>query len=685
MLSALVWWPLFVAGTILAVPWLVLTVELLAGLLPSRGAPAGRAVPARPSLAVLIPAHDEEAGIADCVEAVLASAGPDARVLVVADNCTDGTASSARRAGAEVLERRDPERQGKGYALDAGFRHLAGRPPEVVVVQDADTVPVGDALQQLARQAMATGRPLQGGYLLTLGARPTLRERVSALAFTVRNLVRQRGVERLGWPSQLQGTGMAFCWSAVEAVNVASGNVVEDMQLGIDLAVAGMTASPCTGARGVSPHVRGARAMRSQRDRWEHGHLRTLASQLPRLLGAAIRQRRGELVLLGLDLAVPPLSLLTWLSAVVMTGGALLALSGGGTAPLVLSSAPGAVGFAALAGAWWRFGRELLPTRAALAVPLYVAGKLGVYARALAGGERRWQRSARPPAGSSNPLPDPAQPAGGSSPRTVRVAGVDLLALDEARFVDHVMRRLAKGLGGWIVTPNLDHLRRTRHSASYRGLLELADCRVADGMPLVWASRLQADPLPGRVAGSDLLDKLSEAAARQGRSVFLLGGNPGTAEASSEELRSRHPGLRVAGTLCPPRGFDAREDELLALRRALVAAKPDIVFVGLGSPKQERLIASLLLTVRPELEATWWIGVGVSFSFLAGEIDRAPNWMRRVGLEWLHRLAQEPARLARRYLIEDLPFFARLMAGSAWIRLRSGARARRSPTGEEAA
>jgi N-acetylglucosaminyldiphosphoundecaprenol N-acetyl-beta-D-mannosaminyltransferase len=226
---------------------------------------------------------------------------------------------------------------------------------------------------------------------------------------------------------------------------------------------------------------------------------------------------------------------------------------------------------------------------------------------------------------------------------------------------------LAAGRGGCIVTPNLDHLRRLARDAGLRDRYALADLRVADGMPLVWASRLQKTPLPARVAGSDLIWSLSAAAAARGLSVFLLGGDPGTAEEAARRLRSEWPTLRVAGTACPPFGFEQRPELVDGLARALLQARPDLVYVGLGSPKQEALIERL----RHTLPHAWWMGVGVSFSFVSGRVRRAPGWVRRIGFEWLHRLAQEPRRLAGRYLIDDLPYGAGLLARSLLRGLRA--------------
>ncbi len=259
---------------------------------------------------------------------------------------------------------------------------------------------------------------------------------------------------------------------------------------------------------------------------------------------------------------------------------------------------------------------------------------------------------------------------------TVSLLGITLHAVTERQAIEHILAKLDEGQGGWVVTPNLDHLRRLTRDAAFRELCLQADLRVADGMPLIWASRLRRTPLPERVAGSHLIWSLSAAAAEAGRSIFLLGGEPGTAEAAAGMLTRHALGLRVAGTLCPPVGFEQDDAFIQTMTQALVSANPDIIYVALGSPKQERLIAQL----RPALPGAWWLGVGISFSFVCGHVRRAPRWMQRLGLEWVHRLAQEPRRLARRYLLEGLPFAARLLAGATLRGLTGRAGPASAPT-----
>ncbi|WP_232323543.1 WecB/TagA/CpsF family glycosyltransferase [Catenuloplanes japonicus] len=240
----------------------------------------------------------------------------------------------------------------------------------------------------------------------------------------------------------------------------------------------------------------------------------------------------------------------------------------------------------------------------------------------------------------------------------------------ESQVVRHVRHSLERGEGGRIVTPNVDILRQARTSAEVRDLLSIADLVVADGMPLVWASRLARTPVPERVAGSSLIWSLSSGAGDDGRSVFLIGGAPDDdangAERAASRLAAACPGLRIAGCLSPSYGFERRPAELEAVCREVVEAKPDLVYVGLGFPKQEWVISALT----DYLPFTWFLGCGAAINFVAGDARRAPGWMQRSGLEWLHRLAGEPGRMARRYLGHDAPYAMRLLVGAMVGRVR---------------
>jgi N-acetylglucosaminyldiphosphoundecaprenol N-acetyl-beta-D-mannosaminyltransferase len=252
--------------------------------------------------------------------------------------------------------------------------------------------------------------------------------------------------------------------------------------------------------------------------------------------------------------------------------------------------------------------------------------------------------------------------------RTIELDGLAIDAVTEAEAIAHVLRELRAGRGGRLGTLNTDIFRAARRDPEMNRLIAGSSLLVADGMPVVWAARLQGTPLPERVTGASLVLSLSRAAARERRSVYLLGGGPpGVPEQARAALCSRYPTLVVAGVDAPPQGFDASAAGIDAVCARVVSAAPDIVYVGLGFPKQERLIAHLA-SLAP---SSWFLGCGAAISFAAGAASRAPRWMQRVGLEWLYRLAREPRRLARRYLIDDLPFAGSLMASCVAYRLGS--------------
>ncbi|MGK5680897.1 WecB/TagA/CpsF family glycosyltransferase [Actinoplanes sp. URMC 104] len=254
----------------------------------------------------------------------------------------------------------------------------------------------------------------------------------------------------------------------------------------------------------------------------------------------------------------------------------------------------------------------------------------------------------------------------------VQLDGTGIDRITEAEVVAVVREALAHGRGGRILTPNIDILRRAQRDDECRRHLADADLIVADGMPLVWASRLSGTPLPERVAGSSLIWSLSAGLGRDGRSIFVLGGAPATgstadgATRAADRLLADCPGLRLAGTVCPPYGFDSDPLTYAEVCAKVFEARPDLVFVGLGYPRQERVITRL----RADLPRTWFLGCGAAVNFVAGDIGRAPRWMQRTGLEWAHRLSTEPRRLARRYLKHDAPYALRLLAQAPAQRAR---------------
>ena len=245
--------------------------------------------------------------------------------------------------------------------------------------------------------------------------------------------------------------------------------------------------------------------------------------------------------------------------------------------------------------------------------------------------------------------------------------GAPIGIVTESSAVQAVIDAAEASRGHWTITANLDHIRRYHRDPVQKGLIDEADLVVADGMPLIWASRLAGESLPERVSGSSMVWSICEAASLRRQSVFLLGGDPGIAKRAAQIFRDSYPGLEIAGTACPPVGFESDQRELGRLRRQVGEAAPHIVFVALGFPKQDHLIRAL----RSSLPGASFLGVGISLSYVTGDLSRAPSWICRFGLEWAYRLSQEPTRrLARRYLVEGLPFALLLMMSAAWHRVR---------------
>ena len=242
---------LWILVGLLAIPVAVLCLEILLGVLgPSLSMPLPG--PSRRRIAALVPAHNESSGVVPTLEDIKAQLRPGDRLLVVADNCSDDTAAVSRSLGAEVVDRHDSERIGKGYALDYGLRHLDGDPPDIVVVIDADCRVEEDAIERLASVCSTTGRPVQARYLMTTPAGSQHTNQVAEFAWRVKNWVRPLGLGSVGLPCQLVGTGMAFPWHLIRSVDVASGWLVEDLKLGLDLAATGHPPIFCPSARVTS-------------------------------------------------------------------------------------------------------------------------------------------------------------------------------------------------------------------------------------------------------------------------------------------------------------------------------------------------------------------------------------------------------------------------------------------------
>jgi N-acetylglucosaminyldiphosphoundecaprenol N-acetyl-beta-D-mannosaminyltransferase len=241
--------------------------------------------------------------------------------------------------------------------------------------------------------------------------------------------------------------------------------------------------------------------------------------------------------------------------------------------------------------------------------------------------------------------------------RRVDLGGVLIDRVDRGAAVDRVRDFLRSGKSHQIVTVNLDFVAIARRDHGFRDTLNAADLAVADGMPLVWISRLGDQPVPQRLTGVDLVGECCRVALETDTSVFLLGAAPGVADTAADELRRRFPGLRVAGVYAPPFGplSDEENERIIQIIRA---ARPDFLFVALGAPQQDVWIRNNL----DRLDVPVCMGIGCVLDLLAGVVSRAPNWMQEAGLEWLFRLAQEPARLWRRYIVDDAPVLVWLLS-----------------------
>ncbi len=348
----------------------------------------------RAPFVILMPAHDEAEGIAVTLGQLMPQLSPGDRVLVVADNCSDATASIARDAGAQVVERAHADR-GKGFALAFGIDALRAQPPEAILILDADCLLAAGSLDALGDELSRSRRPVQALYLMTAPGDAPLGRRLAQFAWRVRNRVRPAGWRRVDMPCQLMGTGMAFTWDMLAGAPLANASIVEDMKLGIDLAAKGAAPIFCERALVTSEFPTTASATATQRTRWEHGHMEMILREAPRLFIDGLARRNRHLLGMALDLSVPPLALL----AGVACAACLLAAAGvacGGSAWGLLGPAVDLSMLAcAVLVAWAVSGRDLVRFGELLSIPWYVVSKLPLYLRFFLRRQREWVRTAR--------------------------------------------------------------------------------------------------------------------------------------------------------------------------------------------------------------------------------------------------------------------------------------------------
>ncbi|NUT01640.1 MAG: glycosyltransferase family 2 protein [Sphingomonas sp.] len=381
---------------ILLAPFVVLTaffvLEVLAGL---RSIRADSQPPAGASAVIVIPAHDEAAVIGETLRTLMTDLPQGTRVLVIADNCTDATARLAREAGADVLERSDPERRGKGHALAFAAEALKDDPPDVFAVLDADCRMDGASIRALVRVA-ASGRPAQAINLLRPDRTSPPLVQISTFAFLLKNLVRQRGLQRLAGRVHLTGTGMAMPYALFRASGDVRSSIVEDLALGLELSQAGYEPSLVSDATVWSSGSNETGTL-TQRRRWEGGFLAAALRQGPKMLFQGLSRGKWADLLAGLDLLVPPLALFGFLNGAVLAAAVLLTwMLDLGWWPVSIHAALLAFAGLAIFLVWRREGREFISIGVLARLPLYVLWKLPMYVGLVRRGTpREWLRTGR--------------------------------------------------------------------------------------------------------------------------------------------------------------------------------------------------------------------------------------------------------------------------------------------------
>jgi len=350
----------------------------------------------RPKVSVIVPARNESVSIAKTIAAIKPQLTTLDRLVVVADNCSDDTARIAALEGAEVTERHNQERVGKGYALAHGIQFVGqSGAPEVVILVDADCELAPGSVDELARVSATHHRPVQATNLQEGPSSAGRTARIAEFALKVKNYVRPLGARRLGLPCQLSGTGMAFPWSIISSVELSTGHITEDLKLGADLAISGYESLFCPEAKVTSRAPASIQGNEVQRARWEHGHLAMIYEYVPYLLWSACKKRRPSLLVVALDLSIPPLGLFALIMIALTCGGVLVTLGGFSAWSVVVTGSTLPIFGMAVWLAWYRHGREIVSGRDLLSAPLYALSKIPMFWRFLTKRQVVWIRSER--------------------------------------------------------------------------------------------------------------------------------------------------------------------------------------------------------------------------------------------------------------------------------------------------
>ena len=379
------------------VPFALLTfcfaVEVLVGLraLPRTSSPEIGSATA----VIIVPAHNEAAILGERLSALKQSAGRF-RILVVADNCTDSTAEIGRCVGVEVIERSDSERRGKGFALDFARRYLQPEPPDVVLIIDADCAMDAKSIELLIKRCAQVGSPCQATNLQLPSPAASPAVQLSTFAFFVKNVVRQRAMQRLAGRAHLLGTGMAFPWSIFERAALATGNIVEDLKLGQELALSGHAPEFVEQAT-VWSDAETVGGTLSQRSRWEGGFLQNAIGSGPAMFAKSLVRRDAPGLWASINIMIPPFALLILIDLALLGLGALgVGAMGADEWPLFALGGALVLAGAALALAWIAGGSRFVSLGGLVQVPLYLVWKLPMYLGfARRGAPKEWTRTGR--------------------------------------------------------------------------------------------------------------------------------------------------------------------------------------------------------------------------------------------------------------------------------------------------
>ncbi|WP_213773857.1 glycosyltransferase family 2 protein [Bradyrhizobium sp. dw_78] len=388
---------LAVIAGLLSIPVAVLFIEVIGGLRPveqKAGELLCAEAPGR--IVVVVPAHNESSGIVPTLQDALSQLGARDRLIVVADNCTDDTGAIAAAAGAEVIVRDDLQKIGKGYAIAWAVTHLNDDPPDFVLFVDADCRIQSGLVKKLRDVCQQVDQPVQAFYAMTGTENSPVNHSIAEFAWILKNLVRPLGLRSFNCPVQLMGSGMMFPWGVIKAAPLASGSLVEDLRLGLDLAAAGKPPYFFPFVAVTSHFPTTVSGTESQRQRWVQGHLGMILRSVPRLLLLALVRRNPALLVLVLDLLVPPLSLLGLLTMGMFAVTSFAVLLGMPMLPMVLASLNLAAFTLAVLLAWLKFGRTILPARIGRSLGASILQKFGIYGLLLRGRTAaQWVRTDR--------------------------------------------------------------------------------------------------------------------------------------------------------------------------------------------------------------------------------------------------------------------------------------------------